>query len=72
MYQRPDFIKVEIDISDNFANYTTCVAYDFKQSFMTITDGSETCFEYSIYGEGIYNNGHGGWSCYQEPYSITG
>lgn len=26
MYKKPDFIKVNIDIKENFANYTQCMA----------------------------------------------
>lgn len=72
MYQRPDFIKVEIDISDNFANYTTCVAYDFTQTFMTKLTEDGNCYEYDFAGQGIYNNGTGGLSCYRVLYTITG
>ena len=26
MYQRPDFVKVDLDIKDNYAAYTSCTA----------------------------------------------
>ena len=34
MYQSPDFIKVELDVKDNFASYSSC--YRKTASFISI------------------------------------
>lgn len=34
MYQSPDFIKVELDVKDNFASYSSC----YKNSWMVLTN----------------------------------
>jgi len=34
MYQSPDFIKVELDVKDNFANYGSC----YRNSWVVLTN----------------------------------
>jgi len=34
MYQSPDFIKVELDVKDNFASYSSC----YRKSWIVLTN----------------------------------
>lgn len=42
MYQRPDFVKVNLDVKDNFAAYTTCYRKNWTVLSNYETGGTNT------------------------------
>ena len=49
MYQSPDFIKVELDVKDNFASYSSC----YKNNVTVYTNldmtGASRCMDDILY-----------------------
>lgn len=68
MYKKPDFIKVDVNIKDNFANYSACEGiWDGKWSQFT-TASNPTCQE--EFFEGASSTYNGGSQCYTEYQNI--
>ncbi len=44
MYQSPDFIKVELNVKDDFASYDSCPA-DYSGQYMWTGEGCQDYFD---------------------------
>ena len=65
MYQKPSFIKVEVNVKDNFANYEPCEAYDFGEYMFSILAQGQHCKEFDDVTGGLPIMYDGGEQCYR-------
>ena len=49
MYTKPDFIKVDVDVKDNFAAYGACTPkYLINKYYTNVNTGCDTDFDFQV------------------------